>query len=173
MLINGLSDLKNSKTNKMKKIFLILALTVSFLGNATETDSTKVDNFKKTDEVLSKVVEKALMVAEKTGDFVIEQAPLLLQEFYAWHICSSILFILLGIAFIIIGIRLPYFWLDKEEKKWDFKYLNRYGDEGAISAWFCFGIGTIIGIIMLIVSIYDLVFILVAPKLYLIEYFIK
>ena len=155
----------------MKKVFLFMVLAFSLSTNAQ--DSTKVDNFKKTDEVLSKVVEKALNVAEKTGDFVIEQAPLLLQEFYAWHICSSIFFIILGIAFIIIGIRLPYFWLDKEERNWDFKYLNRYGDEGAISAWFCFGIGAIVGIIMLIVNIYDLVFILVAPKLYLIEYFIK
>ena len=155
----------------MKKLLTLFILAFSLSTNAQ--DSTKVDNFKKTDEVLSKVVEKALNVAEKTGEFVIEQAPLLLQEFYQWHICSSIFFIILGIAFIIIGIRLPYFWLDKEERNWDFKYLNRYGYEGAISAWFCFGTGTIVGIIMLIVNIYDLVFILVAPKLYLIEYFIK
>ena len=148
-------------------------MVLAFSLSTNAQDSTKVDNFKKTDEVLSEVVKKAIVVAEKTGDFVIEQAPLLLQEFYAWHICSSIFFIVLGIAFIIIGIRLPYFWLDKESRNWDFRYLNRYGDEGAIAAWFCFAIGILIGIIMLIVNVYDLVFILVAPKLYLIEYFIK
>jgi len=155
----------------MKKLFLFIFLAFSLSINAQ--DSTKVDNFQKTDEVLAEVVKKALSVAEKTGDFVIEQAPLLLQEFYNWHICSSIFFIILGIAFIIIGIRLPYFWLDKEERNWDFKYLNRYGYEGVISAWFCFSIGLIVGIVMLMVNIYDLVFILVSPKLYLIEYFIK
>ena len=148
-------------------------MVLAFSLSTKAQDSTKVDNFQKTDEVLSEVVKKALIVAKKTGEFAIEQAPLLLQEFYNWHICSSIFFIILGISFIIIGIRLPYFWLDKEERNWDFKYLNRYGDEGAISAWFCFGIGSIVGIVMLIVNIYDLVFILVAPKLYLIEYFIK
>ena len=72
-----------------------MVLVFSLSTNAQ--DSTKVDNFKKTDEVLSKVVEKALNVAEKTGDFVIEQAPLLLQEFYAWHIYSSIFFVFAGV----------------------------------------------------------------------------
>lgn len=154
----------------MKKVILLIVLAFSLSTNAQEKSE---DNFKKTDEVLSEVVKKALVVAEKTGNFVIEQAPMLLQEFYAWHIWSDIFFILLGISFIICGIRLPYLWLSKEESNWDYKYFKKYGDDGVIIAWFSYGIGLLIGIIMLIVNIYDLVYILVAPKLYLIDYFIK
>ena len=154
----------------MKKIILFIVLAFSLSINAQENSK---DNFQKTDEVLSQVVKKALSVAEKTGDFVIEQAPLLLQEFYAWHIWSDIFFILLAFSFIFFGFKLPYLWLSKEKSHWDYTYFKRYGDEGAVSAWVCFAIGNSIGVIMLIVNVYDLVYILVAPKLYLIDYFIK
>ena len=155
----------------MKKVILLFVLAFSLSINAQEKSG---DNFKKTDEVLSEIVKKALNVAEKTGKFVIEQAPMLLQEFYAWHIWSNIFFILLGISCIICGRRLPYSWLSKEESNWDYKYFKKYGDEKeVIIAWASYGIGLLIGIVMLIVNVYNLVYILVAPKLYLIDYFIK
>lgn len=172
----------------MKKLFLILALTVSFLGNATETDSTKVDNFKKTDEVLSKVVEKALTVAEKTGEFVIEQAPLLLQEFYVWHICKSIFMALLWLSVFFLIQRLSKLLSFGDEKlipeenrenyfkKRDGKYYYssyRDGDSEAYAFSIGIKIASYFTFIGLAVFLYDLVFILVAPKLYLIEYFIK
>ena len=152
----------------MKKALLILALSISFLGNATETYSTKVDNFKKTDEVLSKVVEKALTVAEKTGEFAIEQAPLLLQEFYAWHIASSCL----GVALFVFIISLLFYSLRR---------LNKWGDKENLDlsdaeyffpkmlSW----TGVLISFVFLCINIYNLAFICFAPKLYLIEYFIK
>lgn len=172
----------------MKKLFLFLALSISFLGNATETDSTKVDSFQKTDEVLSKVVEKALNVAEKTGEFVIEQAPLLLQEFYQWHICKAIFMALLwfGIFFLIQRLSNLLSFSDEkmipeENRKKYFKkrdgrfYYSSYRDGDSEAYAFSIGIKiasyfTFIGVA---VFLYDLVFILVAPKLYLIEYFIK
>lgn len=160
----------------MKKLFLILALTVSFLVNATETDSTKVDNFKKTDEVLSKMVEKALTVAEKTGEFVVEQAPLLLQEFYAWHIAKSIIGILIGILIIVVGYNLRKIWgkkVDKEYcKDWDEIVLGGYASEN-VSTVMTIVFSLIGGLVVISINSYSLIFILVAPKLYLIEYFIK
>jgi len=93
----------------MKKLILLIVLAFSLNINAQVKDSTKVDSFQKTDEVLSKVVEKALIVAEKTGNFVIEQTPLLLQEFYKWHITESILGILLGLIIsYYIGMYVDY-----------------------------------------------------------------
>lgn len=152
----------------MKKLFLILALTVSFLVNATETDSTKVDNFKKTDEVLSKVVEKALTVAEKTGEFVIEQAPLLLQEFYAWHIASNCL----GAAlFIFLSGLLCY--VIRRINKWGKEENLDLSDPEYFFPKMLSWTGLIISFIFLCANIYDLAFIYFAPKLYLIEYFVK
>ena len=151
---------------------MILAFSLS----TNAQDSTKVDNFQKTDEVLAEVVKKALTVAEKTGEFAIEQAPLLLQEFYNWHIAKNSLGILLGFIVIIIGYNLRKIFGKKVEKdykkNWDEVIINGYASEN-VSTILTIIITGVFGLITLIISAYNLIFILVAPKLYLIEYFIK
>lgn len=151
---------------------MILAFSLS----TNAQDSTKVDNFQKTDEVLAEVVKKALTVAEKTGEFAIEQAPLLLQEFYNWHIAENSLGILLGFIVIIIGYNLRKIFgkkVEKDyEKDWDEVIINGYASEN-VSTILTIVITGVFGLITLIISAYNLIFILVAPKLYLIEYFIK
>ena len=118
----------------MKTKILFIALMITSLSFA-QTDSTKVNNFQKTDEVLSEVVKKALIVAEKTGDFVIEQSPLLLQEFYRWHICANIFGILLGIFLCFLAYKIPLLWLSDNKEHYDTKFFSKYGDEGGNAAW--------------------------------------
>ena len=170
----------------MKKVILLALLSVSM--TFAQTDSTKVDNFQKTDEVLSEVVKKALIVAEKTGEFAIEQAPLLLQEFYQWHICKAIFMALLwfGIFFLIQRLSNLLSFSDEkmipeENRKSYFKKrdgrfyysLYRNGESDAYTFSIGIKIASYFTFIGVAVFLYDLVFILVAPKLYLIEYFIK
>lgn len=165
----------------MKKSITIIALMYLAIFSATaETESKDttsiVDNLQETDKVLSQIVKKALFVAEKTGEFAIEQAPLLLQEFYNWHIVSSIFFIAVFLIIAIVCIRLPYLWLTNKTKSnsYDLKYFGRYGDEQVVTLSWCLCIfGIIVAVTGLFSNLYDLVFILIAPKLYLIEYFIK
>lgn len=158
----------------MKKLLTLFILAFSLSINAQ--DSTKVDNFQKTDEVLSEVVKKALIVAEKTGEFAIEQAPLLLKEFYSWHIVKNSLGILLGILIIILGYNLRKLWAKKVDenynKQWGEVVINGYASEEH-TTWLTIILSSGFGLALLIKSTYSLVFILVAPKLYLIEYFIK
>ena len=151
----------------MKKLFLTLVLSISLFANA-QKDSTKVDSFQKTDKVLSEVVKKALLVAEKTGNFAIEQAPLLLQEFYAWHITKCVLTLIMWIVFFIIC----YVGLRKIKKYGKDEDLYMSDAECFLPTVFCY-LGALVSLGFLFASIYDLVFILVAPKLYLIECFIK
>ena len=164
----------------MKKLLLLFILAFSLGINAQVKDSTKVDNFQKTDEVLSEVVKKALTVAEKTGDFVIEQAPLLLQEFYNWHITVSILGILLGICIFLLGRYIPNIWIINNESQGNYssKYFSKYTkndswENGIIPAWIIFFTGLLTSIVIISINLYNLLFLLIAPKLYLIEYFIK
>lgn len=141
----------------MKKLLLLFILAFSLGINATETDSTKVDSFQKTDEVLSEVVKKALSVAEKTGEFVIEQAPDLLKEFYAWELWSnvSVIILMLLISYII------YFISKKIAENTDDKSL------------YIINLFQIFPLFFSGVSAYNVLFISIAPKLYLIKYFIK
>ena len=121
---------------------------------------------KETEETINQILIKALEVAEKTGEFAIEQAPLLLQEFYAWHTVKYIM----GAFFFIIPLIVFVYSVKKVQNKYDeddldnFPFLVAAGISGAI---------TIIALAIAIDSIYNLVFITVAPKLYLIEYFTK
>mgnify|MGYP003632525740 CR=1 FL=1 len=116
----------------------------------------------KLEEQLSIILEKSLNIAEKSGEFIIEQAPLLLQEFYKWHTAShimgSLLFLLTLIPFIIFY------------KKADW---SSGSDVFSEVASVVLGIVSLFTIIASMVNIYQLVFITVAPKLYLIEYFVK
>ena len=110
---------------------------------------------------LSTILEKALNLAEKSGEFAIEQAPLLLQEFYKWHTASYVMGSLLFIVPLILFI---YFY---KKSDWD------YGDGFIEIMSIVFGVLSFSSIIASIINIYNLVFILVAPKLYIIEYFVK
>ena len=117
----------------------------------------------KLEQQLIKVLEKALNIAEQSGDFVIEQAPLLLKEFYQWHIASRIMG---SCSFIVPLILFIYFY-----KKAEWQNIEGNGFSEAMSV--VLGMATIFTITFSIINIYNLVFIYVAPKLYLINYFIK
>ena len=58
----------------------------------------------KLENLLGQLVEKDIEAAEKTGEFIIEQAPLLLQEFYRWHIAKNILMIVVCVIVLSISI---------------------------------------------------------------------
>lgn len=164
----------------MKKLILLIVLAFSLNINAQVKDSTKVDNFQNTDQLLSEIVEKALVVAEKTGNFVIEQTPMLLQEFYNWHITVAILGILSGIVTFLLGRYITNLWIGYNESQGDYskKFFNKYSEsnyysEPLIPADICFIIGSIASFFLITRNLYDLLYLLIAPKLYLIEYFIK
>lgn len=131
------------------------------------------------DETLKKLVEKAIQIAEKTGEFVIEQAPLLLQEFYRWHIVKNI-FIMITMVVVAITIWNVFKSIGAKEKPKSLysdyiKIAQKYYEEtlGAILCVFLLGGGIGGCITAFCISAYNLVFILSAPKLYLIEYFLK
>lgn len=129
-------------------------------------------------EQLKELVKEALEIAEKTGEFVIEQAPLLLQEFYMWEISKSIFFILLSVLIFLLGRYTPHLYLEKyddERNYYDYsKFFSRGGDDGVIAmAFTCFVLSLIFSIVLFIYYSYNLIFISIAPKLYLIEYFLK
>lgn len=139
------------------------------------------------EQQVSKVIEKALEVAESTGNFVIEQAPLLLQEFYMWHIVKFSIWILIAISFWLISNKFLKSFGKKESFETDsypgfswskkiqaIEYNGRFfyhNDTVTGIKFFKYFIGLLcFGIIFN--SIYKIVFIIVAPKFYLLDYFI-
>lgn len=140
----------------------------------------------KLQEQLAVFVEKAIAVAEKTGEFAVDQAPDLLREFYTWAIVEDVFFIVLGIGIFFLGRYLPCFWTSSGKKGYSGGgyYFRRYDESpdfdhksyvsGAItSAWMSFGIGVVVSSSLILVNTFDLLKVLVSPKLYLIEHFME
>ena len=172
----------------MKKLLVLLTFVFSLNINAQVTDSTRVDNFQQTDQVLAEIVQKGIKLAEKTGEFAIEQAPLLLQEFYKWNITKCILFIVIGLLLFIgsiyisnlYGSKTKFTYIEfegysyqkeKEATLIKGRYYKSY--DNFISHNIIRFIGILIFLILLFVQIYKLLFIILAPKLFLINYFIQ
>lgn len=65
--------------------------------SATET-ATVVAETSKTDQILAVILEKALAAAEKTGQFVVEQAPDVVQQLIVYNLVISGLASLLGLV---------------------------------------------------------------------------
>jgi len=158
----------------MKKSIIIFAVLLGLSANA-QVQTVKDDDVSKTDEVLAKVVEKALIVAEKTGEFVVEQAPDVLQQFFAWHIASNIYWLLFALLMFLGGRYFPYLWLSKDGDGDSFFNRNAessYSD-AAMGAWVFFSAMSVLSAIVFFIHVYDLAYILIAPKLYLIDYFVN
>lgn len=129
------------------------------------------------EEELKKLVLKAIEIAERTGEFVIEQAPDLLQEFYRWHIIKSSVVVLVGVFVMFVIFKIFKFFGKKEkERYYETEIFNRYYETDNVPFILLLiygGGGFIFGIIVFFANLFNLLHILVAPKLYLIEYFLK
>lgn len=132
---------------------------------------------KELDNQLAELVKKGLEAAEATGNFVIDQAPHLLQEFYRWHIANSIM----GIVFPLIATYIMYRVFKmvgrEEEGEWhDTKIFGKYYEVDEFPFFITVFVSAIViaaSLIVFFTNLYSLVQILVSPKLYLIEYFLK
>lgn len=125
------------------------------------------------EEKLEPLVLKAIEAIEQTGDFVIEQAPLVLQEFLMWRTVKDIflllLFILILISPILVKKMLPK--ADKNELRTG-KFLGKVVSADSWGFGFFISVfTTIIGIIGTVHYGLDLIKVTIAPKIYLIEYF--
>ena len=120
---------------------------------------------KETDQQLAEILKKGLEAAEKTGKFVVEQAPDLIQQLIVWKTCEYIFLILISIAFMF------------SVYKWYKSAMKRYGDfddfcdkiEFFIYCIYAIAVIVIFGI-ALFTSFFNLIQILLAPKIWLIEY---
>tara|TARA_R110002050_G_scaffold108009_2_gene218590 strand:+ start:353 stop:709 length:357 start_codon:yes stop_codon:yes gene_type:complete len=114
------------------------------------------------EELLRPLVEKAISGIEKGVDFAIEQAPLLVQEFYNWHIAETVIYLVIS----VILLSIPYV-MYRLDKKYDFS------NEIILFPVFVSLVSFLIGVIMFVAGLLDLVKLIVAPRLYLIEYFLN
>jgi len=124
------------------------------------------------EQTLQKILEKSIETAEQTGEFIVEQGTDLLQQFFMWHTIVHILGIFLSFLILVVGFLIPRLWGMSSEDLYHKKIMGRWYDMGGLSyaylTIFSFGC---FSAVLFCLHVYKLIFILIAPKLYLLEYF--
>jgi hypothetical protein len=126
----------------------------------------------KLDDMIVTLIEKGIDVFEKTGEFAIDQAPELLQEFYMWQTATHLFWVGFGVLLWIIGVILPFYWVNGDEGSNKYFWKRGYQSEVEWAKGVNI-VGLIAGLIIILINSYHLIFLYVAPKIYLIEHFFR
>ena len=126
-----------------------------------------------TDKQLAEVLKKGLETAEKTGNFIVEQAPDLIRQLLIWKTVEYSVCVIIGISLIVYFYR----WTKKvaKEIKENEDNFEDYFVGSIANIFIAFGQLTflIIGMILIAENLQELIQIVFAPKIYLIEYSAK
>ena len=106
---------------------------------------------------LALIIEKAISVAEKTGEFAMEQAPDLLREFILFHRIEKTTYVVLPIILTYVVYKVSCHLVKKSNNEAIYTINTLSIFPLALTAFF----------------LSDFIKVWIAPKLFLIEYFIK
>ena len=122
-----------------------------------------------TDKQIAEILKKGLEVAEKSGNFVIEQAPDLVKQLITYKTVETSIYVLIEITLMYLIFRYFKYLYKKNNEETGFISDNEFNIAGMI-------ITSLMGISLFFVFIDDvsiLVQLIFAPKIYLLEYIAK
>lgn len=117
----------------------------------------------KANEILVQMLEKTIGAVEKGADWLAGEVPEVVQQLLAWHFWQSAILSVIFIIPIIMFLRI----LPKSHT-----WKDRYDDysTGAVLFWFVGGLISLVGTTLSILNMLIALKIIIAPKLYLLEY---
>lgn len=136
----------------MKQLLAILFTVLTIGASAQDTTDTKPS----TKDIVNSFLTELLEFSKDAGAFAKEQVPLVLQEYIAWGIASSIVWLLPFLVMLFFSVRV-WKWAVREAED---------SDGFSIAAAFLYSIIMLPG---LIINLLDLTKAIVAPRVYLIE----
>lgn len=117
------------------------------------------------DEMKKKLIEyldKTGSAVDSAGNFVLEQAPDVIQQYLVWEFYSNLILSIIAVLISIFFIRIySICWKVGEEGKWD--------NPGPVLGLLIFGIMSIAFFFGSLERVYHMVKVSVAPKIVLIE----
>ena len=122
-----------------------------------------------TDKQIAEILKKGLEVAEKSGNFVIEQAPDLVKQLITYKTIETSIYVLIEITLMYLIFRYFKYLYKKNNEDSDFIEVNSFNIGGIL-------ISSAVAIFMFIAFITDisnLIQLIFAPKIYLLEYIAK
>ena len=119
-----------------------------------------------TDKQIAEILKKGLEAAEKSGNFVIEQAPDLVKQLITYKTIETSICVLIEITLMYLIFRYFKYLYKKNNEDSDFISDNEFHIGGML-------ISLVVAIFMFIAFITDisnLIQLIFAPKIYLLEY---
>ena len=119
-----------------------------------------------TDKQIAEILKKGLEVAEKSGNFVIEQAPDLVKQLITYKTIETSICVLIEITLMYLIFRYFKYLYKKNNENSDFISDNEFHVGGIIITF-------VLSLFLFFVFIYDisnLIQLIFAPKIYLLEY---
>lgn len=125
-------------------------------------------------EQLVKILEKAYEAAVKTGEFVIEEGGILIEQFFIWKTWQHVLLVIIG---LLLSIIFPLVYRGACEEDSGYNTVNFFGkivSEGnGVLGYFISMFFIIAGGFMFFINLFSLIKVLVAPNVYLLEYILN
>ena len=122
-----------------------------------------------TDKQIAEILKKGLEVAEKSGNFVIEQAPDLVKQLITYKTVETSICVLIEITLMYLIVIYFKYLHKKNNEDSSFIEVNSFHIGGML-------ISLVVAIFMFIAFIADisnLIQLIFAPKIYLLEYIAK
>ena len=122
-------------------------------------------------EILNKFVEQMTKILESGSVFATKELPIICNEVLRFYFLYDVF----AIGIMILCIFLSYYICNKfniKIKNTKFKE-DDSGDIIRVIIWFCYGVANIIFFISSCTYIIDLIKVIFAPRLYLLEFFAK
>ena len=119
-----------------------------------------------TDKQIAEILKKGLEAAEKSGNFVIEQAPDLVKQLITYKTIETSICVLIEITLMYLIFRYFKYLYKKNNEDSDFISDNEFHIAGIV-------LSLVVAIFMFIAFITDisnLIQLIFAPKIYLLEY---
>jgi hypothetical protein len=130
-----------------------------------------VEAVKGVNEVVADILQKSLNAVQDGAIWLQGQLPDVIRQFILLHIAQAIFFICLGILIIVFGW-VGYFKMKKLKTEYLKGNQTIYADSSGYTAGMILfaAFGSVLGSLFILMNLFDLLTLLIAPKIYLLEY---
>jgi hypothetical protein len=144
---------------------LLFALCVysnaEVIEKGSNTDKAVAAAIEKGTVAAQEVINESLNVIKNSKDFVVEEAPKVVKEYLKWKFAVSIFWICFGVFILLFFSILGTVWLKSQDP--DFNLF------GFLSVF----ISLIWGLPVIFTNVYELIYIVFAPRIYLIQHLVE
>jgi len=120
---------------------------------------------------LNQLLKSSISAIDKGVSWLDGQLPELISQFIVWSLVASGFWMLLGFSLVGVGfyfIKLGNKVIEENKKRDSYRRLDF-----EVPCFFAAAIFGVVGIVMSLIATYSLLFILIAPKVFLLEQFIR